>query len=133
MIIIKIINKILIVLIILLVLSLIILSFISKEDNKKVPNKNIITTTQKIEEKEEEQNIITNDEVLEMLSIYKTDINEFIINDLKDNKYKVERKNTETKHIDMILEVDAITGTVSIIDIIPESNTVGGVGGKGNE
>lgn len=126
---IKVINKKLIVIGILLVLSLIILLIISNEDDRKKPDINNKETTTKIVKEEDEKIKLTNDEIIQLLSIYKDDAYEFIISDNKDNKYKVERKNIESSHIDMIFEVDAITSTFSITDIKPESKTVGQLGG----
>lgn len=122
-------NKLLITIIVLLILGLIVLPFISKEDNDKEPDTNNKETPKKSDEQEEIK--LTDEEILDLLIIYKSEAYEFIINKEKENKYKVERKNINTNHIDMVFEVDAITGNVKIKDIKPVSNSAGG--GSSNE
>lgn len=124
----KILNKILIIIGLLLILVFIIMAFISKEDkpsgDSKINNKEPVTTT-KAKEK-----LLTDEEVLDLLSIYKDDNHSFIIKDKSDIKYQVERKNLETGEVDMIFEVDILNGDLKIIDIKTPSKVAGGGGGN---
>lgn len=126
--IIKILNKILITIVILLVIGLTILPFISKEDKKqgdsKIKNTAPITTTKA------KENLLTDEEVLNLLIIYKDDSHDFIIKDKTNNKYKIERKNLDTGNIDMIFEVNPSTSGVKIVEIKSDQGASGGGSGE---
>ncbi|MDD4705874.1 MAG: hypothetical protein PHS24_01495 [Bacilli bacterium] len=126
--IIKILNKLLIVIVILLVIGLITLPFISKQDKK--PENSKINNTQPTTTKKAKEELLTNKEVLDLLIIYKDDNHAFIIKDKTNNKYMIERKNLDTGNIDMIFEVNPLTGNFIIVEIKPNLGANGGGSGE---
>jgi len=126
--IIKILNKILIVIVVLLIIGLITLPFISKEDKNqgesKINNKEPKTT------KKDQKILLTDKEVLDLLIIYKDNNHDFIIRDKTNNKYIIERKNSDTGNIDMIFEVNLATNDFKIVEIKPSQGISGGGSGE---